>query len=900
MKNRAHPNIARTIAGLSLALVLIFAGCPLWQEYPIPPATTTLGDPVKPVVTPSNDVDTDGDRLSDRFEKTLGTDPNNTDTDGDGLPDGDEIWIYHTNPLSADSDGDGINDGDEVQNRTDPLNRDSDGDGLSDGDEATWGTDPTKPDTDGDGWSDGAEVAAGTDPLDPNSTPQDEDQNGLPDNWEDIYWPGGESGGAGADPDVDDLINGGELDHGTNPTTPDTDGDGFPDGWEVDHSYDPLDPNDPDPAGDDDSDGLTNQEEYERHTDPRNRDTDGDGLPDGWEVDYGFDPLDPNDPGANADPDHDKLSNLDEYTNETNPLDPDTDDDGFPDGWEVDNGYDPTDPADPVPTGDDDGDGLSNGDEYTGGTDPHNPDTDGDGYNDGDDPAPTNPAVPDANTDRDGDGLSNTTEEGLGTDPDDPDTDNDGFDDGWEVDNGYNPLNPNDPNPHGDDDGDGLSNQEEYDNHTDPHDSDTDNDGFPDGWEVDTGYDPLNPNDPVPTGDDDGDGLSNGDEYTDGTDPHNPDTDDDGYNDGVDPDPLDPAIPDPSADRDGDGLSNNREAELGTDPDNPDTDGDGFPDGWEVKYGYNPLDPYDPDPTGDDDGDGLTNQEEYDYDTDPHVALSITAFTITNPVVSGPGVIDHGARTITVTVPYGTAKTNMQGTATYSGVSLSPNPATGRNYTAAVPYTVTAANGTSLTYTVTISTPPPPLISGNSILDMIVPGAEYVDIAGLHIYVGLTPELKTNRPIPVITLLPGASIVGPYGEDVPLQDSYTVRSHGFSDTVYTVHIQSVPIDTGDPHNVQLKIYTHGGGYHFIDAEGSGNDTIIRVSVADLRTSTGQALCFTLSADDIWTSINSGWPLHEPFHAPLNPVVGTSEKIQMILTRPGWANTAVYITIYYEE
>ena len=44
--------------------------------------------------------DTDGDALTDRRERTVGTDPNNPDTDGDGLPDG-----------ADDADGDGRPDG---------------------------------------------------------------------------------------------------------------------------------------------------------------------------------------------------------------------------------------------------------------------------------------------------------------------------------------------------------------------------------------------------------------------------------------------------------------------------------------------------------------------------------------------------------------------------------------------------------------------------------------------------------------------------------------------------------------------------------------------------------------------------------------------------------------------
>ncbi len=111
------------------------------------------------------------------------------------------------------------------------------------------------------------------------------------------------------------------------------------------------------------------------------------------------------------------------------------------------------------------------------------------------------------NQDSDGDGLSDKQEEKKwGTDPNDPDTDDDGLTDGEEVNTyGTDPLNP-----------------------------DTDGGGEMDGSEVDNGRDPLNPNDDVVNKNDyDGDGLSNEDEndtyYTDWQDP---DTDDDKMNDG--------------------------------------------------------------------------------------------------------------------------------------------------------------------------------------------------------------------------------------------------------------------------------------------------------------------------------------------------------------------------------
>ena len=70
---------------------------------------------------------------------------------------------------------------------------------------------------------------------------------------------------------------------------PDTDGDGIPNGWEVQNGLLPFDSGDA--SGDPDGDDLSNSNEYINATSPWNPDTDGDGMPDGWEVDYGLNPL---------------------------------------------------------------------------------------------------------------------------------------------------------------------------------------------------------------------------------------------------------------------------------------------------------------------------------------------------------------------------------------------------------------------------------------------------------------------------------------------------------------------------------------------------------------------------------------------------------------------------------
>lgn len=102
----------------------------------------------------------------------------------------------------------------------------------------------------------------------------------------------------------------------------DYDGDGIPDVYELMYPgiLDPLNPDDAheDPSGS----GLTNLEEYLHGTDPTKWDTDGDGIPDGWEVEHGLDPLDPDD--GMADPDGDGFPNVYEWAHGTDPNDPDS------------------------------------------------------------------------------------------------------------------------------------------------------------------------------------------------------------------------------------------------------------------------------------------------------------------------------------------------------------------------------------------------------------------------------------------------------------------------------------------------------------------------------------------------------------------------------------------------
>lgn len=181
-------------------------------------------------------------------------------------------------------------------------------------------------------------------------------------------------------------------------------------------------------------------------------------------------------------------------------------------------------------------------------------------------------------SDRDKDGLTKREEQALGTDPNNPDTDGDGLNDGEEV-NKYNtnPLNI-------DSDGDVLNDYNEIMSfNTNPNNPDTDGDGLNDRDEIRTHLtDPLNP-------DTDGDTLNDSDEVNKHkTNPLEADSDKDGLNDA---DEINKYKTNPNiSDSDADGLNDYEEVMIHkTDPNSRDTDKGTIDDYTEVKRGTDPL-----------------------------------------------------------------------------------------------------------------------------------------------------------------------------------------------------------------------------------------------------------------------------------------------------------------------
>lgn len=219
----------------------------------IPPDASRIDPGLRPYLTflSSLEIETSFFRV---FRKTI--DPLDPDVDGDTLPDGVENsrGMY---PLNTDPDEDGISDPSEMDLGTDDERRDTDGDGVRDGVEVgrsggaadpltPWDTDPANVDGD-----------AGATTTDP--TRADTDGDGLPDGFLD-GWSFEEARGWGAfgtrdgirqawegeDFDRDGVVDSGAWNLGlgpgeTDPNTPDTDGDQLPDAWEVQYALDPLD-----------------------------------------------------------------------------------------------------------------------------------------------------------------------------------------------------------------------------------------------------------------------------------------------------------------------------------------------------------------------------------------------------------------------------------------------------------------------------------------------------------------------------------------------------------------------------------------------------------------------------------------------------------------------------------
>jgi hypothetical protein len=169
-----------------------------------------------------------------------------------------------------------------------------------------------------------------------------------------------------------------------------------------------------------------------------------------------------------------------------------------------------------------------------------------------------------------------------------------------------------------------------------------------------------------------------------------------------------------AADTYGDGLTDGYEAIVSvTDYTKIDTDGDGLPDGWEAEWGTSPRSSVGNDgSSGDPDGDGASNLQEYQLGTDPfrNNSTSSPRPVVTISSVNGAFQITRtGSTASSLTVNY-----TVGGTAAY-GQDYTLSPAPGTFY----PFSITIPAGAS---SVTLT---PSSVSTKTLMVALVPISKF-------------------------------------------------------------------------------------------------------------------------------------------------------------------------------
>ncbi len=277
------------------------------ESHPEATATLEVRVAVELLLTDEDTTDADKDGLMKFQEAKLQTNPDKTDTDEDGMDDGWEVH-YKLNPLvndaSDDKDEDGYSNFQEYQAGSDPNVADSDKDGIEDGkDNCPGASNADQLDDDGNGVGNACQMSN-----------TDNDNDGMPDEWETEYGLNPSSNDAEQDKDGDKWSNLSEFQKMTDPNDaadyPKTPSDIDRDGDKVADTEDVF-PDDPTEWLDSDGDGVGDNADL---------DDDNDQMSDLYEVQYNLNPF--NDADAMEDPDNDGYVNLQEFGAGTDPHNP--------------------------------------------------------------------------------------------------------------------------------------------------------------------------------------------------------------------------------------------------------------------------------------------------------------------------------------------------------------------------------------------------------------------------------------------------------------------------------------------------------------------------------------------------------------------------------------------------
>jgi len=197
--------------------------------------------------------------------------------------------------------------------------------------------------------------------------------------------------------------------------------------------------------------------------------------------------------------------------------------------------------------------------------------------------------------------------------------------------------------------------------------------------------------------------------------------------------------------------------------------------------------------------------------TQPGSAKAITAFTFANPAATG--AINETAKTINVSVPHGTSVTSLTPTITYTGASISPASGAAQNFTNPVNYTVTAEDGSTQTYTVTVTvgSASSKAITGFSFTSPAATGV--IDEAAKTISVSVPAGTTVTSLTPTVTHT-GVSYSPTTAQNFTNAVTYTVTAEDGSTQPYTVTVKI------------LSYFITGSGTSFTAKRGSTSGTTV--------------------------------------------------------------------------
>ncbi|QXP52981.1 hypothetical protein [Cellulophaga sp. HaHa_2_1] len=250
----------------------------------------------------------------------------------------------------------------------------------------------------------------------------------------------------------------------------------------------------------------------------------------------------------------------------------------------------------------------------------------------------------------------------------------------------------------------------------------------------------------------------------------------------------------------------------------------------------------------------------------------ITLFIINGEVVNNP------SSAFTITLPAGTDVTTLSPTIVHEGNSISPASDVVQNFTSPVDYTVTAADGTTQVYSVTVAAPA--LSSAKAITAFTIGGVNGT-ISGTNISVTLPAGTNVTALSTSITHT-GTSINPASGaaQDFSSPVSYTVTAADGTTQVYSVTVTAPALSS----TKAITAFTIGGV----------NGTISGTNISVTLPAGTNVTALSTSITHTGTSINPASGAAQDFSSPVSYTVtaadGTTQVYSVTVTAPALSST----------